>query len=109
MSDKTIPLLWNHDRTRLVHLGCTTYTAGDIYSQAPAEIHSTHPIDGTITLMQKFPTDDESARVYWPFGTEWVSAEPRTALTHEIERVAGVALAQLAKERTASSRQVDGA
>jgi hypothetical protein len=82
----------------LIGVSETRYFAGDTYAQAPNEIHSTHPEDGTITLMQKFPTDDESARVYWPMGTDWVSAEPREATRDEIQCVTAVALEQLMRE-----------
>ena len=85
-------------QVRLALLSQTQYFPGDTYSQKPAEIHSTHPEDGTITLMQKFPTDDESARVYWPAGTEWVSAEPRAAKGHEIDHVADAARVRLMRE-----------
>jgi hypothetical protein len=60
------------------------YTAGMTYRQEPAEIHCSIPTDGTVTVMTKFPTGDESARVYWPAGTDWVSAEPREATMAEI-------------------------
>lgn len=76
----------------LTELGPDTYTAGQSYSQAPAEIHETDAEDGTVTLMRKTPTDDESARVFWATGEEWVSAEPRHATAEEVADIAGRAL-----------------
>jgi hypothetical protein len=66
--------------------------AGDSYRQAPREIHSSHPVDGTVTLMQKFPTGDDSARVFWPAGGRWVSAEPRPATPEEVDSIVSYAL-----------------
>lgn len=54
------------------------YKAGDIYQQEPTEIHRSIPMDGTVTLVERpmGPPLQETS-VYWPAGTEWVSAEPR--------------------------------
>lgn len=71
------------------------YIAGDTYSQAPNVIHQSIPDDGTITLMTKFPTDDESARVFWPSGSEWVSAEPRQATAAEVSEIFGAAMEKI--------------
>lgn len=81
-------------------IGCNPelYHAGDRYHQRPNEIHLTQAHEGTITLMRKHPTEDESATVYWPAGANWVSAEPRPATTVEIEVVTERALFQLKKE-----------
>lgn len=52
--------------------------------QTPSEIHETDAQDGTVTLMQKTPTGDDSARVFWEIGTGWGSAEPRKATPEEV-------------------------
>lgn len=75
------------DQARLVRLRTQlreTYFEGDSYAQAPSEVHESMPEDGTVTLMLKAPTGDESARVFWPVGTEWGSAEPRAASPQEV-------------------------
>ena len=68
------------------------YEEGESYEQSPADIHATDAADGTVTLMRKTPTDDESARVFWPAGSEWGSAEPRRATAAEVEAITSHAL-----------------
>lgn len=46
----------------------------------------------TVTVMKKDPTGDESARVFWPEGSEWVSAEPRRATAEEVRAITQHAL-----------------
>src|SRR4029077_19485890 len=59
-------------------LSTTDYQAGDTYSQRARDIHNTVAIDGTVTLVtRRFKKDTEHARVFFPVGTDWVSAEPR--------------------------------
>lgn len=70
-----------------------TYSAGMTYSQRPEEIHWSVPDNGTITLMRKEPTADaDSARVFWPAGEEWGSAEPRPATAEEVAAITQYAL-----------------
>lgn len=64
----------------------------DTYRQAPDVIHETDAIDGTVTIIRKEPTPDDSARVFWPAGTEWGSAEPRRATADEVADIVGRAL-----------------
>lgn len=71
---------------------------GETYTQAPAVIHESRPERGTVTFMQKHPTNDESARVFWPRGTEWVSAEPRPALDIERDEIIRNALQAWAQQ-----------
>jgi hypothetical protein len=69
------------------------YEAGSCYEQKPEEIHETSATPGTVTIMRKTPTaDGESARVFWPAGSEWGSAEPRPATPEEIKQIVGTAL-----------------
>jgi len=65
---------------------------GDTYRQKPDVIHETDAQDGTVTIIRKEPTEDDSARVFWPAGTEWGSAEPRPATPDEVRLVAERAL-----------------
>lgn len=59
------------------------YKIGDIYAQRASEIHETSFLDGSITLNQRVG-DTEMARVFWPFGTEWVDAKPCLATADEV-------------------------
>lgn len=78
--------------TRLSELPVDHYSEGECYSQEPSEIHQTDAKDGTVTLMHKTPTRDDSERVFWPTGTYWVSAEPRPATPDEVADITGRAL-----------------
>lgn len=78
---------------RLARLPSEVYEAGDCYEQRPEEIHETGATPGTVTIMRKTPTaDGESARVFWPAGSEWGSAEPRAATPEEVKAIVGLAL-----------------
>lgn len=70
------------------------YTPGMCYRQEPSEVHETDAEDGTVTIMRKTPTDDESARVFWPAGEQWGSAEPRPATADEVREITSHALAR---------------
>lgn len=62
------------------------YKPGDEYGQQAFEIHETIYSDGTVTLNERTRVGDgEHARVFWPFGTEWVDAEPRQATEEEVQ------------------------
>ncbi len=67
-------------------------TRGQAYYQKPDEIHETDAQDGTVTIIRKEPTPDDSARVFWPAGTEWGSAEPRRATADEVTAIVSHAL-----------------
>jgi hypothetical protein len=67
------------------------YEPGEWYSQKAEEIHWSQPEKGTVTLVfREFrgDLDRDHAYVYWPEGGEWVSAEPRTAVHDEVQRMA---------------------
>lgn len=71
------------------------YLPGDTYEQAPNEIHRSMAQDGTVTLIERPQGPPlEEADVYWPVGTEWVSAEPSTLQDHEIAPIIRYALAR---------------
>jgi hypothetical protein len=59
------------------------YKPGDMYEQEAHEIHETIFADGTVTLNERVG-DTERARVFWPYGTEWVDAMPRMATKTEV-------------------------
>lgn len=62
------------------------YTAGQNYFQKASEIHESDPAPGTVTAITRtFKADRDTAMVYWPKDTEWVSAEPRDATPTEID------------------------
>jgi hypothetical protein len=60
-----------------------SYLPGDTYSQRADEIHQTLFADGTVTLNERIG-DTERARVFWPYGTDWVDAIPRPATGPEV-------------------------
>lgn len=59
------------------------YWPGDTYRQHASEIHETLFEDGTVTLNERIG-DTEHARVFWPYGTDWVDAIPRPATREEV-------------------------
>ena len=59
------------------------YHPGDIYRQKASTIHETIFEDGTVTLNERVG-DTQHARVFWPFGTDWVDARPRPATADEV-------------------------
>lgn len=64
------------------------YTAGQIYHQRAREIHETSYEDGTVTIIARaFKEDPDHARVFWPLGENWGSAEPRPATPREVEDI----------------------
>ena len=82
----------------LVPVTDSTYQADESYSQDATELHESIPGNGTITIItRKFHTErsSEHATVCYPYGTDWVTAEPRTATIEEVERVCEYALAKL--------------
>lgn len=80
------------NRIHLRKLPPETYGPGQTYYQRNDEIHETQAEDGTVTLMTKFPEDNDLARVFWPRDKEWVSAEPRAATIPEVLDITSFAL-----------------
>lgn len=71
------------------------YGAGETYEQKPEEIHRTIAQDGTVTLLERQQGEPlEQALVYWPRGTDWVSAEPKSSEPWPLERAIQYALAR---------------
>jgi hypothetical protein len=69
---------------------------GEMYQQRRDEIHKSEPDDGTVTIItRQFEGDADHARVFWPIGAEWGSAEPRKAKPHEVEAITKNALRRI--------------
>jgi hypothetical protein len=69
------------------------YGEGEEYHQGHNEIHQSMPEDGTVTIIARhFRTDRDHARVFWPVGSEWGSAEPRDATPEEVRSITTNAL-----------------
>ncbi len=69
---------------------------GYVYNQRAEEIHASFYVDGSVTLNERWKRpDSEHANVFWPFGQEWVDAEPRKATTKECTRVIDAALVRM--------------
>lgn len=61
------------------------YGPGESYSQEAWECHESFPAPGTTTVITRtFSKPRDYARVFWPIGTEWVTAEPRPATEDEV-------------------------
>lgn len=66
------------------------YRTGEKYWQRATEIHKSLPEDGTVTLVTRTVPkggNPDLARVFWPAGTKWGSAEPREATLEEVVKV----------------------
>jgi hypothetical protein len=88
-------LLGEPEEVRLIAMVPETYWPGEVYEQAPEEIHRSIPQDGCVTLMERpLGPPLEEASVYWPRGTSWVSAEPQTLEQWRIEPIISYALAR---------------
>lgn len=78
---------------RLVPQPAERYARGQVYSQLRDEVHVSDPSDGCVTLNRRFDRlERDVARVFWPCGTSWVSAEPRQATAAEVREALGRAL-----------------
>ncbi len=73
------------------------FRTGDVYSQKADEIHVSHPSDGAVTLNKRTRVGEDLARVFWPFGKVWVSAEPREATPEQVQDVVLGALSRWEK------------
>lgn len=67
---------------------------GWTYHQIASEVHLSDPIDGTVTFNERQRVGEDVARVFWPVGTQWVSAEPRTATAEEVDFITKFALSK---------------
>ncbi len=72
-----------------------TMTAGDYYVQRFDDIHMTEFLDGTVTFILRDRGDrPDEARVFWPVGEKWVTAEPRLATPEEVYDITQNSLAR---------------
>lgn len=83
---------------RLTKYSSVRYRAGESYAEQREWLHESRPEPGTVTIVtRKFYQDTEHARVCYPLGTEWVSAEPRPATEEEVAHFTALALGRLAE------------
>lgn len=76
-------------RVKLRERSVYDITSGLSYKRVAQEIHRSEPESYTVTIIERrFHADTEHAQVYWPLGTEWVSAEPRDATNAEVAQMA---------------------
>lgn len=78
--------------TRLAVLSTHLLRAGEEYEQHKTMIHKSLPDDGCVTLNIRKRGSKDQARVFWPYGEEWVDAKPRDAEAPEIEFMCAYAL-----------------
>lgn len=72
-------------------LGSTGYQTG--YTLNRDAIHESRPEPGTVSIIQRsLEGDTEHAFVFWPLGTQWVTAEPRPAADREVKVMTRLAL-----------------
>jgi hypothetical protein len=72
---------------------------GQSYAESKDQIHESVPAIGTVTLVERiFSGDPDLARVFWPIGEKWVSAEPRPATVAEVTEIADQALGRWFQE-----------
>lgn len=76
----------------LTQRGVEHYTAGHRYFQSKEEVHSTNAVNGTVTIVRRSRGPVDVAKVFYPKGEQWVSAEPRLPTNGEVERVTKHAL-----------------
>jgi hypothetical protein len=69
------------------------YYSGGFYSQLAHEVHSSHPLDGTVTINDRRDRGPDIARVFWQHG-DWVDAKPRPATQEEVRFYSEYSLSQ---------------
>jgi hypothetical protein len=61
------------------------YKSGESYNQRAEMFHRTRAVPGTVTVVTRhFRPNTEHAKVCFPLGTQWVSAETRVATADDI-------------------------
>jgi hypothetical protein len=73
----------------------TTYKEGDRYSQLAHELHSSHQLPGTVTIIQRQFRDlpVPELTVCWRHESTWVSGQSRPATSEEVRTITTRALA----------------
>lgn len=88
-------LVGEPETVRLIQASDWFLRHGGAYCQRHDEVHKTVPANGTVTIVERdFREDVDHARVFWPRGEEWVSAEPRDATPEEIGAITKLSLAR---------------
>jgi len=65
-----------------------TFKAGATYMQAHDEIHTSFPLDSTVTIIRRtFHADVDHANVFYPTDVSWVTAEPHAATPDTVRDV----------------------
>lgn len=82
-----LKLLENDSIVNLDQGDSEPFVAGESYLQRKDEIHSTEYASGTVTLVQRYRSGPDSARVFYPVGEQWVSGEPREAAMVEVKDI----------------------
>lgn len=75
----------------LLRMPTEVWCAGSHYEQAADEIHLSQPTDGTVSIIERL-NDTEIAKVFWPVGKSWDSAEPRPPTREELDEACEFAL-----------------
>lgn len=73
----------------------TLYAARESYSERHDEIHESDPEDGTVTVIKRWlppGANPDIGHVFYPRGTEWVSAESKRATPEEVRAIVSRAL-----------------
>jgi hypothetical protein len=84
---------------RLVPAHKRTYRAGECYRMSWRDLHATTASPGAVTLISRKPRPDpDHARVYFPEGKTWVSAEPAPAPPWRLADALGKAIKTLDAE-----------
>lgn len=69
-------------------------SAGATYGMAADEVHMTEYTPGCVTINRRIVREGtgEHADVFWPYGTDWISAKPRIADGREVLKYTSLAL-----------------
>lgn len=78
--------------TRFAEARTGTFRQGEAYWEHQGDFHISEPQDGTVTLVQRHRKGDDVARVAWPIGKSFVSAEPRVATVDEVLAITSASL-----------------
>jgi hypothetical protein len=82
--------------TDLVQLAGTveTYREGDEYAQLAHELHDSHQLPGTVTVIRRTFRDVGELTVCRPEGAPWVSGTARPATVQEVTAITSMALSR---------------
>jgi hypothetical protein len=69
-----------------------TYREGDEYAQLADELHDSHQLPGTVTIIRMTFRDVNELTVCRPDGAPWISGASRPATSEEVEEITSQAL-----------------